>query len=83
MVQTVPGQPVLSVRGTEKQLAEVENLLAQIDRAPEQGPPIFQRAYQLSNAKASELAKVLQEALQAQRAQPGQQGQPQARQATV
>ncbi|GAB5603496.1 secretin N-terminal domain-containing protein [Thermus sp. FJN-A] len=83
VVQTVPGQPVLSVRGTEKQLAEVENLLAQIDRAPEQGPPVFQRAYQLSNAKASELAKVLQEALQAQRAQPGQQGQPQTRQATV
>ncbi|MFN4073947.1 MAG: secretin N-terminal domain-containing protein [Thermus sp.] len=86
VVQTVPGQPVLSVRGTEKQLAEVENLLAQIDRAPEQGPPVFQRSYQLSNAKASELAKVLQEALQARQAQaPQGQAQPQApaRQATV
>ncbi|MFN4231439.1 secretin N-terminal domain-containing protein [Thermus sp.] len=86
VVQTVPGQPVLSVRGTEKQLAEVENLLAQIDRAPEQGPPVFQRSYQLSNAKASELAKVLQEALQAWQAQaPQGQAQPQApaRQATV
>nr|WP_156822368.1 secretin N-terminal domain-containing protein [Thermus igniterrae] len=85
VVQTVPGQPVLSVRGTEKQLAEVESLLAQIDRAPEQGPPVFQRAYQLSNAKASDLAKVLQEALQARQAQaqPQPQGQAQPRQATV
>ncbi|ADW22674.1 secretin N-terminal domain-containing protein [Thermus scotoductus] len=86
VVQTVPGQPVLSVRGTEKQLSEVENLLAQIDRAPEQGPPVFQRSYQLSNAKATELAKVLQEALQARQAQvPQSQAQPQAptRQATV
>ncbi|GAA6743196.1 secretin N-terminal domain-containing protein [Thermus antranikianii] len=86
VVQTVPGQPVLSVRGTEKQLSEVENLLAQIDRAPEQGPPILQRSYQLSNAKAADLAKVLQEALQARQAQaPQGQARPQAptRQATV
>lgn len=86
VVQTVPGQPVLSVRGTEKQLTEVETLLAQIDRAPEQGPPVFQRSYQLSNAKAADLAKVLQEALQARQAQvPQSQAQPQAptRQATV
>jgi type IV pilus assembly protein PilQ len=63
----------------------VESLLAQIDRAPEQGPPLFQRAYQLSNAKASELAKVLQEALQAQSQAQGQgQGQtPTRRPATV
>lgn len=86
VVQTVPGQPVLSVRGTERQLSEVENLLAQIDRAPEQGPPVFQRSYQLSNAKAADLAKVLQEALQARQAQaPQGQAKPQAptRQATV
>ncbi|WP_114313007.1 secretin N-terminal domain-containing protein [Thermus caldifontis] len=85
VVQTVPGQPVLSVRGTERQLSEVENLLAQIDRAPEQGPPVFQRSYQLSNAKASELAKVLQEALQARQAQGQGPAQPQTpgRQATV
>lgn len=86
VVQTVPGQPVLSVRGTEKQLAEVESLLAQIDQTPEQGPPVFQRSYQLSNAKATDLAKVLQEALQARQAQaPQGQAQPQAptRQATV
>ncbi len=86
VVQTVPGQPLLSVRGTQRQLAEVESLLAQIDQAPKQGLPVFQRSYQLSNAKASELAKVLQEALQAQRpgVQEGQTpAQPQARQATV
>ncbi|GGM97255.1 competence protein [Thermus composti] len=75
VVQTVPGQPVLSVRGTEAQLREVESLLAQIDRAPEQGPPLFQRAYQLSNAKATELAQVLQEALKARQAQNQAQGQ--------
>ena len=73
VVQTVPGQPVLSVRGTAKQLSEVESLLAQIDRAPEQGPPIFQRAFQLSNAKAKDLAQVLQEALKA-KAAPSAQG---------
>ena len=72
VVQTVPGQPVLSVRGTAKQLSEVESLLAQIDRAPEQGPPIFQRAFQLSNAKAKDLAQVLQEALKAKAAPPAQ-----------
>mgnify|MGYP003546412961 FL=1 len=76
VVQTVPGQPLLSVRGTEAQLREVESLLAQIDRPPEQGPPVFQRAYQLSNAKAVELAQVLQEALKARQAQnQGQQNQ--------
>jgi type II secretory pathway component GspD/PulD (secretin) len=74
VVQTVPGQPVLSVRGTAKQLSEVESLLAQIDRAPEQGPPIFQRTFQLSNAKAKDLAQVLQEALKA-KAAPSAQGQ--------
>ncbi|WP_235187246.1 secretin N-terminal domain-containing protein [Thermus caliditerrae] len=83
VVQTVPGQPVLSVRGTEKQLAEVESLLAQIDQAPEQGPPVFQRSYQLSNAKAADLAKVLQEALQARQAQGQAQPQAPTRQATV
>ena len=72
VVQTVPGQPVLSVRGTAKQLSEVESLLAQIDRAPE--PPIFQRTFQLSNAKAKDLAQVLQEALKA-KAAPSAQGQ--------
>ena len=82
VVQTVPGQPVLSVRGTERQLAEVESLLAQIDRAPEQGPPVFQRTFQLSNAKAKDLAQVLQEALQAQKGEAPQ-GQARTRQATV
>ena len=72
VVQTVPGQPVLSVRGTAEQLSEVESLLAQIDRAPEQGPPIFQRTFQLSNAKAKDLAQVLQEALKAKAAPPAQ-----------
>lgn len=65
VVSTVPGQKVLSVRGTEAALKEVENLLAQIDRAPESGPSLFQRTYQLSNAKAKDLVTVLQEALKA------------------
>ncbi|AFV75509.1 type II secretory pathway, component PulD [Thermus oshimai JL-2] len=65
VVQTVPGQRILSVRGTEAALKEVEALLLQIDRAPEQGPALFQRTYQLSNAKAKDLAAVLQEALKA------------------
>ncbi len=71
VIQTVPGQKVLSVRGTQAQLEEVEALLAQLDRSPPVGPPILQRSYQLSNAKAPELAKVLQEALKA-KAQPSQ-----------
>ncbi|MGQ9736127.1 MAG: secretin N-terminal domain-containing protein [Thermaceae bacterium] len=66
VVQTVPGQNLLTVRGTEAQHAEVQALLAQIDRPKEEGPPIFQRTYQLSNAKAKEVAQILQEAIQAQ-----------------
>ncbi|WP_018460599.1 secretin N-terminal domain-containing protein [Thermus oshimai] len=76
VVQTVPGQRILSVRGTEAALKEVEALLLQIDRAPEQGPALFQRTYQLSNAKAKDLAAVLQEALKAKTGpQPQAQGQ--------
>jgi len=64
-VTQVPGQKVLVVRGPEDKIAEVEQILAQIDVPPEQGPPIYQRTFQLSNARASELAKVLSEALKA------------------
>ena len=44
---------------------------------------MFQRSYQLSNAKATDLAKVLQEALQARQAQGQAQPQAPTRQATV
>ncbi len=81
VVQTVPGQKALSVRGTEGQLAEIEALLAQIDRGQE-ATPIFQRTYQLSNAKAKELAQVLQEALKARTGGQAQ-GQGQAQAPTV
>lgn len=83
LVQTVPGQNLLAVRGTEKEQAEVQALLAQIDRPPEAGPALFQRTYQLSNAKAKDLAKVLQEALAARSAQAQAPGGAPARQATV
>ena len=78
LVQTVPGQNLLAVRGTEKQQLEVQALLAQIDRPPEQGPALFQRTYQLSNARAKDLARVLQEALLSKTAPQaqGQQAQP-------
>jgi len=64
-VSQVPGQRVLIVRGTEKQHQEVQEILAKIDIPPEQGPPIYQRTFKLSNAKAADLAKVLTEALKA------------------
>ena len=76
-VAQVPGQKVLIVRGTEAQQQEVQTILAKIDVAPQAGPPIYQRTFRLSNAKAEDLAKVLQEALQAKgvaaaQGQPGQ-----------
>jgi len=64
-VTPVPGQKVIVVRGTEEQQREVQNLLAKIDIAPVQGPPIYQRTFKLSNAKAKDLAEVLTEALKA------------------
>ncbi len=87
-VAQVPGQKVLIVRGTEAQQKEVQTILAKVDVAPEAGPPIYQRTFRLSNAKAEELAKVLQEALQAKgvaaaQGQPGQAAQPAAANPTV
>ena len=64
-VSQVPGQRVLIVRGTEDQHKEVQAILAKIDVPPETGPPIYQRTFKLSNAKAKDLAKVLSEALKA------------------
>ncbi len=82
----VPGQKVIAVRGTEKQQEEVQRILAQIISPPQAGPPIYQKTFRLSNAKAKDVAKVLAEALQARQAavaqtapaEGGQEGQPQA-----
>lgn len=82
LVQTVPSRNLLAVRGTEEAQAEVQALLAQIDRPPEVAA-LFQRTYQLSNAKAKDLAKVLQEALAARSAQAQAPGGAPARRATV
>ncbi len=64
-VSVVPGQNVLVVRGTEAQQVEVQTLLSQLQK-PAETPPLLQRTFQLSYAKAGELAKVLTEALGAQ-----------------
>ena len=64
-ITPVPGQRVLVVRGTEKQQEEVQRILEKIDVPPEAGPPIYQRTFKLSNARAKDLAKVLSEALKA------------------
>jgi len=61
----VPGQKVIAVRGTEKQQEEVQRILAQIISPPQAGPPIYQKTFRLSNAKAKDVAKVLAEALNA------------------
>ena len=78
----VPGQRVISVRGTEKQQEEVQRILAQIIVPPQAGPPIYQKTFRLSNARAKDVAGVLAEALQARQvnASGGQGGeeQPQA-----
>ncbi|WP_457629463.1 type II secretion system protein GspD [Oceanithermus sp.] len=64
----VPGQRVISVRGTEAQQQEVQRILAQIVSPPQEGPPIYQRTFRLSHANAAETAKVLAEAMQARQA---------------
>ena len=64
-VSRVPGQKLLIIRGTQEQHAQVAELLKKADVPPEVGPPVFQRTFQLSNAKAKDLAKVLKEALEA------------------
>jgi len=61
----VPGQRVIAVRGTESQQEEVQRILAQIISPPQAGPPIFQKTFRLSNAKAADAAKVIAEALKA------------------
>jgi len=64
----VPGQKVISVRGTEAQQEEVQRILAQIIAPPQAGPPIYQKTFRLSNAKAADAAKVIAEAMQARQA---------------
>ncbi|WP_457631774.1 secretin N-terminal domain-containing protein [Oceanithermus sp.] len=73
----VPGQRVIAVRGTEAQQEEVQRILAQIIAPPQAGPPIYQKTFRLSNAKATEVAKVIAEALKARQAaaQAGGEGQ--------
>lgn len=60
-INTFEALSALSVRGTAAQLAEVEAILAEIDRAAET-VPLEQRLYALSNANATALAGVLQQA---------------------
>ena len=64
-VSVVPGQRALAVRATEEQQQEVQRILAQIITPVQEGPPIFQRTFRLSHAKATEAAQVLSEAVQA------------------
>ncbi|MGC8904724.1 type II secretion system protein GspD [Thermus sp.] len=76
-INVVPTNPQKAlVLATEEDHARLAELLKITDV-----PKISQRAYQLSNAKAADLAKVLQEALQARKPQAEAQAQP--RQATV
>ncbi len=83
LVQALPEERLLSLRGTPEALAAAEAVLEALDRPKEAGPPLLQRSYQLSNAKATDLAKVLQEALQAQQAKGAGQAGAQAPRATV
>jgi len=69
VVSVVPGQPVLSVRATEDQHQEVQRILSKITVPPKKGPPILQRTYKLSHARAEDIAKVLAEAVDARQAQ--------------
>ena len=72
----VPGQRVIAVRGTEAQQEEVQRILAQIVAPPQVGPPVYQKTFRLSNAKATDAAQVIAEALQARQAasQAGEEG---------
>ncbi len=65
-VAQVPGQKVLIVRGTEAQQKEVQAILAKVDVAPEAGPPIYQRTFRLSYAKAGDVIKIISNLMQRQ-----------------
>ena len=65
----VPGQRMIAVRTTEARQQEVQRILGMVITPPQEGPPIFQRTFRLSHAKAEEAAKVLTGALQARQAQ--------------
>ena len=67
-VSVVPGQRALAVRAADEQQQEVQRILAQIITPVQEGPPIFQRTFRLSHAKAADAAKVLAEAMQARQA---------------
>ena len=58
-IDTLPGVSSIVVVGTEEQQAQVEELLAEFDVAPET-VELEQRVYALSNATATDLAAVLQ-----------------------
>lgn len=64
-VEALPLGNSIVVRGTEAQQVEVQSVLDQFDvvvtRAEVVEEPVEQRTYQLSNAKAGELAAVLQQ----------------------
>jgi type II secretory pathway component GspD/PulD (secretin) len=59
-IEVIGSLNVISVRGTQKQQDQVAATLAQFDKAAQQ-VTLEQRVYPLSNAKAEDLAKVLQQ----------------------
>ncbi len=64
VVESIPNINTISVRGTQEQQNAVEAILFDLDPAPpepEQDPPKIQRIYRLSNAKAEDIAKILQD----------------------
>lgn len=75
-VQSLPGVKSIVVVATQEQQDKVQNLLQQFD-TPTQAEPLEQRTYQLSNAKAEDLAATLQQSgvVTQQAGQAGQNGQ--------
>ena len=64
VVESIPNINTISVRGTQAQQESVAAVLSNLDPPPpepEQDPPKIQRIYRLSNAKAEDIAKILQD----------------------
>ncbi len=64
VVEPIPNINTISVRGTAEQQESVAVILSNLDPPPaesEQDKPKVQRIYRLSNAKAEDIAKILQD----------------------
>jgi len=58
-ISFIPGQKILIVHAAKETHNEISNFLAKIDIPPVEGPPIHQRTFKLSNARAIDVVAIL------------------------